>query len=461
MNEFVCTSPIDGREITRQPKISDAAIIKAIEQAALAQHHWRALPLSERIDACLRLVVRVMAHKDACAQELTEQMGRPIAHAPAELDGFAARARSLCAQAESALATRTPLSAPGARRFIRREALGTVMILAPWNYPWLTTVNTLIPALLAGNSVLLKPSTQTPLVGERLRQAAREAELPDGVLQVVPLAHQQTRHVLEYADVQGVFFTGSVAGGAAIENALVGRFMPLGLELGGCDAAYVRSDADLEQAVSSIVDGAFYNAGQSCCGLQRIYVHARHYDEFCERAAALTRAYRLGDPRDPETTLGPLAKMAAAEQLRRVAAQACAGGARDLVSPAQFTHDASAQYCAPRLLAGAHHGLSLMREECFAPIAGVMRVGSDAEALSLINDSVYGLTAALYSRDSEASLQLAERLDVGTVYLNRCDVLDAELPWTGLKHSGRGSSLSALGFDAVTRAKAFNFRLSE
>ncbi|MBI2382018.1 MAG: aldehyde dehydrogenase family protein [Gammaproteobacteria bacterium] len=459
MHELLCHSPIDGQLVARRPYAEDAAIAAAFEAARLAQHGWRRRPVAERAALCTRFVDAVVAQTGVLADELTLQMGRPRRYAENEIHGFETRARHMIAIAEEALADIRPEAIAGFNRFLRREPLGTVFIVAPWNYPWLTTVNALIPALMAGNSVVLKPSAQTPLVAERLAEAARRAELPEGLFQVLYLSHAQTHEILGGADLDAVFFTGSVAGGIAVEEAVKGRFLHVGLELGGCDPAYVRADANLAQAVDSIVDGAMFNSGQSCCGIQRIYVHTSLYDGFCQEAAALLKHYVLADPRRPETTLGPLAKHAAAADLRRVAAEALEGGARDLLPPEFFPRDdGQGAYAAPRLLAEAHHGLSLMREECFAPIAGVMRVGSDEEALSLMNDSRYGLTAAIYSGDAEAALALGERLDTGTVFLNRCDVLDPALAWTGVKNTGRGCTLSRLGYETLTRPKSFHFK---
>lgn len=459
MNELVCISPIDGAVLVRRAYAETAAIGHAQEQARLAQHAWKHTPLAERAAACTRFVAALVAQKDAVAQELTAQIGRPIRYTPNEVGGFEARARHMIALAETALADWHPEAIPGYTRFLRREPLGVVFVIAPWNYPLLTAVNALVPALMAGNSVVLKHSAQTPLVAERLQEAAERADLPRGLFQHLHLSHAQTRDFLEHGDINAVFFTGSVAGGVAVEDAVQGRFLHVGLELGGCDPAYVRANADLAHAAETLVDGAMFNSGQSCCGIQRIYAHARIYDEFCERAAALLRGYVLDDPRLPETTLGPVVRPAAAEDLRFVAAQALAGGARDLVPSDHFPRDRlGSAYVAPRLLAGAHHGLGLMREECFGPIAGIQKVGTDEEALSLMNDSAYGLTAALFSSDLDAALALGDRLDTGTVFLNRCDYLDPALAWVGVKNSGRGCTLSHIGYEHLTRPKSFHFK---
>lgn len=459
MNELVCISPVDGREYLRRAVASDTDVAQTFTQARRAQKPWKALSFSERAALCTRFVDAFVADKAAIAEELTWQIGRPIRYTPNEVDGFAARARHMISIAEESLADVVPPPLPGFTRFLRREPLGIVFVIAPWNYPLLTAVNSIVPALMAGNTVVLKHSAQTPRVAERLAAAARAAGLPDGVFAALHLSHAQTRRVLEQGDLNAVFFTGSVAGGVEVEDAVRGRFLHVGLELGGCDPAYVRPDADLAQAVDSLVDGAMFHSGQSCCGIQRIYVHTSVYDEFCERAAALLRTYVLADPRLPETTLGPVVRVSAAEQLRRVADAALAGGARDLVAPSHFGGDRPGTgYVAPRLLADARAEMELMREECFAPIAGIEPVRSDEEALARMNDSAYGLTAALFTSDPEVALSLGDALDTGTVFMNRCDVLDPALAWVGVKNTGRGCTLSRLGYEHLTRPKSFHFK---
>jgi acyl-CoA reductase-like NAD-dependent aldehyde dehydrogenase len=401
-----------------------------------------------------------VAGREKIAQEITWQMGRPVRYSPSEVRGFEERARHMIAIAPQALADLDPGPKEGFRRFIRREPVGVVLVIAPWNYPYLTAVNAVVPALMAGNAVLLKHSHQTPLCAERMAQAAEAAGLSAGLLQAVHMSQATTAEAIRKLGIDHVAFTGSVSGGAAVEGAAAGRFIGVGLELGGKDPAYVREDADLAFTIENLVDGAFFNSGQSCCGVERIYVHERLYDDFLERAAVLTRAYVLGDPTDPDTTLGPMVRTAAAEFVRGQVAEAVRQGARALVDETAFDRSrAGTPYLAPQVLANVDHSMRVMREETFGPVVGVMKVSSDAEAVRLMNDSDFGLTAAVWTRDEEAAVRIGDRLETGTVFMNRCDDLDPALAWTGVKNSGRGATLSMLGYEHLTRPKSFHLRV--
>ena len=454
-----CVSPIDGSLYLEREEPTASRIDEAVTRACRAAEEWRRVPLAERCARAGRLVDAFVAHP-AHAEELAWQMGRPVAHGPGEIRGFEERARCMIELAEAALADRRLPDRPGFVRFIRREPLGVWLAIAPWNYPYLTAVNSVLPALVAGNAVLLKHSDQTPLCAERFVEAGRAAGLPEGLFDFLHLSREATAALIARPEIGGVAFTGSVPGGVAVERAAVGRFVPVGLELGGKDPAYVRPDADLAQAVEGLADGSFFNAGQSCCGVERIYVHAEVYDAFVEGLVAAAQGYVLGDPRDPQTTLGPLVRPEAADFVRGQVAEAVAAGARALVDPGRFpaAREGSA-YLAPQVLVEVDHRMRVMTEESFGPVVGVMRVASDDEAIARMNDSAFGLTASLWSRDLDAALPLGDRIQAGTVFLNRCDYLDPELAWTGVKDSGRGQTLSTLGYDALTRPKSFHYRL--
>jgi acyl-CoA reductase-like NAD-dependent aldehyde dehydrogenase len=461
MTRQITISPIDGRELVGRELASPEQLNALLARARRAQPGWRALSLDERCRLVGAGVDRFVERRAQVAEEITRQMGRPLRDAPKEVDTFASRARTMMEIASRALAPVVPEPLAGFTRFIDREPWGTVLVVAPWNYPLLTTVNALVPALVAGNAVLLKPSAQTPLAGERIVEAFAAGGVPEGVLQVVHCDHEAVQRLVEGDDgVDFVCFTGSVGGGEAIERAAAGRFIGVGLELGGCDPAYVRADAELELAAESIVDGAFFNAGQSCCGLQRIYVQRSRYDEFVQRAIELTQRYVLGNPLDPQTTLGPVVRTAAADHVRAVVEQALAHGAKPLIDTQRFAHDRpGTPYLSPQILSRVDPSMRVMRDEVFGPVCGVMPVDSDERALQLMNDSRYGLTAALYTRDEGAARALGARLQCGTVFMNRCDVLDPALAWTGVKHSGRGVTLSVLGIEQLTRPKSYHFRL--
>jgi acyl-CoA reductase-like NAD-dependent aldehyde dehydrogenase len=455
-----CVSPVDGRVYVERPLAGEAEIAAAVERARRAQARWRRLPVAERAAACSRLVDAFVAKGAEIASEITWQMGRPIRHSPNEVRGFEERARYMIGIAGEALAPLDCGPKPGFRREIRREPLGVVLTIAPWNYPYLTAVNSVVPALLAGNAVLVRHSAQTPLCSERMAAAGAEAGLEPGLLQALHASHADTERLVAQPGVDFVAFTGSVEVGRAVQRAAAARFLGVGLELGGKDPAYVRADADLAHAVPNLVDGAFYNAGQSCCGIERIYVHADVYEPFVEAFAALVRRYRLGDPTDPEVDLGPVVHAEAAALVREQTAEAVARGARALVDAREFPADApGTPYLAPQVLVGVDHTMRVMSEESFGPVVGIQRVGGDDEAVALMNDSPYGLTASVWTRDEAAALALGDRVETGTWFMNRCDTLDPALAWTGVKDSGRGCTLSRLGFDALTRPKSFHLRL--
>ena len=453
-------SPVDGRIYVERTLAGPEELEQTLAQATRAQKAWAQTPLHERLAIVERMVEVMLGAVEAVAEELTWQMGRPIRYSPKEIQGgFAERARYMARIAPTALQDIPAEEMPGFTRFIRREPLGVVLVLAPWNYPYLTSVNTIVPAIIAGNAVVLKHSAQTPLVAERYAWAFREAGLPEGVFQYLHMDHDLTAQAIADPRVAFVAFTGSVAGGRAVERAAAGHFKGVALELGGKDPAYVRPDADLEYSVVNLVDGAMFNSGQSCCGVERIYVHESLYQPFVEAFVAETLKLRLGNPLDPETTLGPMVRTEAAEFVRGQIAEAIAQGAKALIDPKAFPADApGTPYLAPQVLVNVNHQMRVMVEESFGPVVGIMPVKSDEEALALMNDSPYGLTASIWSKDEGAALQLGTGLETGTVFLNRCDYLDPALAWIGVKASGRGCSLSLLGYEQLTRPKSYHLR---
>lgn len=460
--DIVCVSPIDGRELVRRPAASDTAIAQAITDARHAQRAWHRTPLAERCAAVLRFLDAMLAMNQEVVPELAQQMGRPVRYA-GEFRGFEERVRYMAAIAEESLAPLVPGDQrPGFRRMVRREPLGLVLVVAPWNYPYMTAVNTVAPALIAGNAVLLKHAAQTILVGERFQAAMDRAGLPAGLFQNLVLTHEQTAKILVDGLVDHCNFTGSVEGGRAIERAAAGSFTSLGLELGGKDPAYVRQDADLAHAIETLVDGAFYNAGQCCCGIERIYVHQDLYGRFVDGFVDLTSRYVLGTPLDEATTLGPMAHVRFADWVRRQTREAVAAGARAHLDARDFAADVgSTAYLAPQVLTRVDHSMSVMRDESFGPVVGIMPVASDEEAVALMNDSPYGLTAAVWTEDDAAAERIGAEIETGTVFMNRCDYLDPGLAWTGVKDTGRGAGLSRLGFDALTQPKSYHLRLAQ
>jgi acyl-CoA reductase-like NAD-dependent aldehyde dehydrogenase len=453
-------TPVDGSMYVTRPLATGAEIDAVLGRAVGAQREWRRVPLAERVAVCRRMVAWMVERADAVAEELAWQMGRPVSQGAGEIRrGFRERAEHMLSIAAVALADDALPAKDGFERFIRREPLGTVLVLAPWNYPYLTSVNAVVPAIVAGNGVVLKVASQTPLVAERWSDAFAAAGLPAGVFQHVHADHDAVAGMIGDERVGFVAFTGSVEGGHAVQRAAAARFISTNLELGGKDPAYVRADAPLDKTIAELVDGSFFNTGQSCCAVERIYVHRDVYDEFVDGFVDLTRRYRLGNPLDPETTLGPVVRAGAATFVRGQVDEAVAHGARALIDPREFAADApGTPYVAPQVLVDVDHSMRVMTEETFGPVVGIMRVDGDDEAVALMNDSAYGLTASVWTTDLDAAVAIGDRVDTGTWYLNRCDYLDPALAWTGVKDSGRGVSLSALGFHALTRPKSFHLR---
>lgn len=460
MASFETITPIDGSVLLVRPRPTDRDIDVALHAAGLGFKTWQQYPLEQRIELLGRAVDAFVNRKDEIVAEITDQIGRPIAYSGGEIKGFESRARAMLRLAPEALAPYVPDALDGYERSIDRVPLGTVVVLAPWNYPFLTAVNAVVPALAAGNSVILKHSDQTPLAAERMSAAFRAAGLPDGVFQHLHINHQQVAKIIADPRVAYVCFTGSVAGGHIVQQALSGTFTSSGLELGGKDPAYIREDADFEHAIANVADGIFFNSGQSCCGIERVYVHERHFKTVVDGLVAFAEQLKLGDPREQNTTLGPMVKTAAADAVRNQIEKAVSQGARALVDPRKFAADTGrSSYLAPQIVVDCDHSMAIMNEETFGPVAGVMKVRNDEEAIDLMNDSRYGLTASIWTRDRNAARAIGAQLETGTVFMNRCDYLDPELAWTGVKDSGRGVTLSRLGFDYLTRPKSFHFKL--
>ncbi|KAI8866814.1 aldehyde dehydrogenase [Ramicandelaber brevisporus] len=469
-SSFTVYSPAQPSEplLSRKYTTRDEAKA-AISACKAAFKDWRDTPLEQRAAIISRFVDNVEKDRDVLAKEITAQMGRPIRYTAGEINGLATRARFLISAAQEALAPTiidADSSASGFKRSIRREPLGVIMIISPWNYPYLTAVNAVVPALLAGNSVYLKHSPQTPLVAERFKEYLSAAGLPAGVFNIGHLSNEDTNWVIESLPVDFVSFTGSVDGGKYISRAAANRVdvsIGTGLELGGKDAAYVRSDADLDSAVENVIDGAFFNSGQSCCAVERIYVHESLFDEFTKKAAELTAKYIVGNPFNKETTLGPLVRPSAADKVWSHVESALAAGAEQVVDLSGFPEEYRTRnptgYIAPQIFINVDHGMDIMKEETFGPVVGIMKVKDDNEAIKLINDSNYGLTASVWTSDLDKAEQIGDKLEVGTVFMNRCDYLDPALAWAGVKLSGRGCTLSVHGFDQFTRLKSYHLKI--
>jgi|TARA_R110000782_G_scaffold22515_4_gene59634 acyl-CoA reductase-like NAD-dependent aldehyde dehydrogenase len=460
MSESLRTiSPVDGSVYVERPLAGATEINTALDVARAAQAEWRSVPVATRQEILRKAVAAFVAKKDEIAAEISWQMGRPISQGAGEVAGFKERADYMIDIAPEALADYHPGEKDGFNRFIRREALGVVAIIAPWNFPYLTAVNGVVPALMAGNAVVLKHSHQTPLCAERFAQAFEAAGLPKGLFQYLHLSHANAEKLMGDVRVDFVNFTGSVPGGHAVQKAVGDKFIATGMELGGKDPAYIRSDVNLDHAVENVIDGAFFNTGQSCCGIERIYAHESVFDAFVEKAADLVGQYRLGSPIDADTNLGPMVRASSAAFVRGQIADAVRDGAKALIDPSKFAANAEGTpYLAPQVLINVDHSMRVMSEESFGPVVGIMKVKSDAEAISLMNDSEFGLTASIWTTDEDAALSIGDQLQTGTVFMNRADYLDPALAWTGVKNSGRGCTLSKVGYESLTRPKSFHLR---
>jgi acyl-CoA reductase-like NAD-dependent aldehyde dehydrogenase len=457
--KITCISPVDGRVYASRPVAGKKAIAATFAAARAAQDEWKRLPIAERAAYCSAAVDAMVAMKAEIVPELAWQMGRPVRYGGGEVGGFEERARYMIAIAAQALADIDPGPKEGFVRYVRRDPLGVVFTIAPWNYPYLTAVNSVVPALMAGNTVVLKHAASTLLVAERFQQAFDRAGLPKGVFQHLVLSHAQVGEIIAAGLANMVCFTGSVAGGKAMEEAAGGRFINVGLELGGKDPAYVRPDANLAHAIENLVDGAFFNSGQSCCAIERIYVHRKVWDDFLDGFVDLTRKYLLGSPLDQATTLGPMVRPEAAAFVRKQIASAVRAGAKAHVDARAFPMDRTGTpYMAPQVLTDVTHRMSVMMEESFGPVIGLMKVSDDREAIGLMNDSPYGLTAAIWTQDVDAAQAIGREIATGTVFMNRCDYLDPALTWTGVKETGRGATLSKVGYEALTRPKSYHLR---
>ena len=452
-----CISPIDGSIVAERPLLSMDKASAAVARATAAQKEWAARPLAERIKLVMDGVARVGEMNDVIVPELAQQMGRPIRYG-GEFGGFNERASYMADIATDALAPIVIEDSDNFKRYIDREAHGVVLVVAPWNYPYMTAINTVAPALIAGNAVMLKHASQTPLVGERMAEAFHAVGIPDAVFQNAFLGHDTTSDLIAAKSFGFVNFTGSVGGGKAMEQAAAGTFTGVGLELGGKDPGYVMEDANLDAAVDTLIDGAMFNSGQCCCGIERIYVVESLFDAFVQKAVAIVSGYKLGNPLEEETTLGPMAHVRFAQEVRDQVSEAIAAGATPLIEPALFPEDDGGAYLMPQILTDVDHSMRVMRDESFGPVVGIMKVKDDAEAIALMNDSEFGLTASLWTNDIARAETIGQQIETGTVFMNRADYLDPGLCWTGCKNTGRGGGLSVIGYHNLTRPKSYHLK---
>lgn len=450
-------SPVDGSIYAERKVASGAEIETALVKARAARQAWSAVTLAERKKFLDHFLDALIGANDRIVPELAWQMGRPVRFG-GEKGGVYERARYMIDIAPEALKTLEKTDKPGFTRFITREPVGTVLVIAPWNYPYLTTINSIVPALMAGNAVILKHASQTLLVGERFDDAMRAAGLPDGLFQNIVLSHADTEKLIGSGRIDHISFTGSVSGGRTIERAAAGTFATLGLELGGKDPAYVRPDANIAHAAENLAEGVFFNSGQSCCGVERIYVHESVYKPFLDAFLDFSRSWTLGNPLDQSTMIGPMARPSFADLVREQRDEALRKGAKAHLNFRNPMDRHGSPYLSAEVLTEVNHQMSVMREESFGPIVGIMKVSDDDEAVTLMNDSPYGLTASIWTADLDAAARLGARVETGTVLANRCDYLDPALVWTGVKDTGKGGALSEIGYHNLTQPKSYHLK---
>ena len=455
MNEIICISPIDGEIFAKRNTLSLKDAKDKVHLLRAAQKAWSARPLAERISLVMEGVDAVGKMDDQIVPELAQMMGRPIRYG-GEFGGFKERAQYMSEIAEQALQDIEISNDSSFKRYIKRIPHGLVFVVAPWNYPYMTAINTIAPALIAGNVVALKHATQTLLVGERLVDAFISVGIPEDVFINMYLDHDTTSRLIEENSFDFVNFTGSLRGGIEMERAAAGTFTPVGTELGGKDPGYVMEDADLDAAVETLIDGAMFNSGQCCCGIERIYVVESLYEKFLNKAINIVQNYKLGNPLEPETTIGPMANKRFSDEVRLQISEAIELGATAHIEI--FKNDDAGTYVTPQILTGVNHNMRIMKDETFGPVVCIMPVSSDEEAISLMNDSEFGLTASLWTKDVGRAEKIADQIETGTVFLNRADYLDPALCWTGCKNTGSGGGLSIIGYHNLTRPKSYHLK---
>ncbi|KAH6723279.1 putative succinate-semialdehyde dehydrogenase [Leptodontidium sp. MPI-SDFR-AT-0119] len=454
-------SPTTNKPVLTRTGISAADLQLLPKVATEAFLSFRKTSLADR-QAIVKKALKLLENKqDELAKELTEQMGRPIAYTAKEVTTAVKRGEYLLKISEDTLKDTDGEAEKGFKRFIRKVPVGPVLILFAWNYPYLILMNSLIPALLSGNSVILKPSPQTPTIVEHISSIFTEAGLPSNVIQYFHCGSPTTiEAIVRDPQIALVCFTGSVPGGLAVQKAAADRIVGVGLELGGKDPAYIRSDVDIAWAAEEIVDGAIFNSGQSCCSLERVYVDEKIHDEFVEAVQKVLAGYKLGDPFDKGTHVGPVISKRSKEAIEAHIKDALDKGAKDATPDNESfkSPPPEGNFVKPTLLTNVTHEMVVMTEETFGPVIPVMKVKNDSEAIKLMNDSEFGLTASIWTKDTAKGAELAEDVDAGTVFVNRCDFPSPDLAWTGWKNSGKGQTLSRFGFDQFVKLKSFHVK---
>ncbi len=448
-------NPATGALITEVAEATPDKVAASAAAARAAQPAWAATPLAHRMAVMQRFRAALAAQVNTLAATLTEEVGKPIRQSRNEINGLLSRIDFFVTQTEATLAPQQVFFEAGMREVISLDPLGVVANISAWNYPYFVGGNVFIPALLTGNAVLYKPSEFATLTGLHIARLLHEAGVPKDVF-VALVGRGEVGAALLAQDLNAVFFTGSHATGARIAAAVGPRLIKLQLELGGKDPSYVTEDADLKAAAESLADGAMYNTGQSCCSVERIYVHERVYDAFVAAFVETVRGFRLGDPMSEDTYIGAITRAQQLSMLEAQVADAVSRGAKLQIGGARIK--GAGQWFEPSVLTEVDHSMALMKEESFGPIIGIQKVSGDAEALHLMNDTRYGLTAGVFTRDEARAKAILSKVNAGTVYWNCCDRVSPRPPWSGTKDSGVGLTLSAYGIETFTRPRAWHLR---
>ena len=450
-------NPATGSTVVRLAADGAREVAQRYAVARAAQPRWTATPIRKRIATIERFREQIVTQGETLARTLTQEVGKPIRQSRNELKGLLGRLDFFIAESARALRERKVFAdaSQSLDERITHEPLGVVANISAWNYPYFVGSNVFVPALVAGNAVLYKPSEYATLTGRHIADLLHASGVPEDVF-VPVIGGGTTGAALLRQPLDGVFFTGSYATGAKIAEIAGKRMIKVQLELGGKDPVYVCDDVDAKTAAAAVADGAFYNTGQSCCSVERIYVHEAIHDAFVDALVAEVKSYRIGDPTDEATYIGPLARRAQLDVLRRQVADARRKGAALLCGGSPIKRKGN--WFAPTVLANVDHSMLVMREESFGPIIGIQAVADDAAAIDLMNDTEYGLTAGVYTHDPARARRILSRVHAGSVYWNCCDRVSPRLPWSGVKHSGIGLTLGTMGIETFTRPKAWHLR---
>lgn len=449
------TNPATGATL-RDVDTDTAKTIRAkYDRARAAQPAWAALPIAKRISALRKFRDIVAGRKDELARTLSLEMGKPIRQAHNEMNGLVTRIDFFLGEAAKTLREEKVFADGSMEERIAHDPLGVIVNISAWNYPYFVGCNVFVPALLAGNAVLYKPSEFATLSGQNIASMLHEAGVPSDVF-VPVIGDGKVGGALLRLPIDGVFFTGSYATGARIAASTGRRMIKTQLELGGKDPVYIADDVDVKAAAAAVADGAFYNTGQSCCAVERVYVHEKIHDAFVKAFVDEVKGFKVGDPLDEATYIGAITRKPQLDVLKKQVADAKKKGAKVLTGGAAIK--SKGNFFEPTVLSGVDHSMAVMRDESFGPIIGIMSVPDDETAVKLMNDTEYGLTAGMYTPDEKRARKVLSRMQSGTVYWNCCDRVSPRLPWSGVKHSGMGLTLSTYGIQTFTRPKAWHLR---